>query len=88
LQVTKQLSNCVGSKKSKHNTDHAVHKADYSNLCSKLHREYSDTATLNGCSFKLCNFSDLQEPDIPEFQSVSAIEELADALEEEEDDQY
>ncbi len=31
-QVTKQLSNSVGSKKSKHKTDHAVHKTDCSDL--------------------------------------------------------
>lgn len=78
----------MGSKRSKHNTDHALHKNDYSNLCSKLHREFSDTAILNDCSFKFCDFSDLQEPDLPKFQSVSTTEEPAEALDEEEDDQY
>jgi len=72
-QVTKKLSNSVGSSKSKHNTDHAVHKTDYSDLCSKLHRDFY-SATLNGCSFMLCNFPGLQRPDMPEFLSVSATE--------------
>ena len=67
----KEQAHCV-------NTDHAAHKRDYSDYCSKLHREYPDIATLNCCSFKLCNFPDLQEPDIPEFQSLSATEEQAD----------
>lgn len=29
----------VGCKKSKHSTDHAAHKTDYSSLCLKLHRQ-------------------------------------------------
>ena len=41
----------VSSERSKHNTDHAVHKTDYSDLCLKLHRQ----ATVNGCTFTLCN---------------------------------
>ncbi len=60
----------------------------YTSLYSELHREFSDQATLNGCSFKLCDFPDLQRPDMPEFLSVSATEEQADeqsAMEEEDD---
>ncbi len=31
----------VGSKKSNHKTDHAVHKTDHSDFCLKLHRQAS-----------------------------------------------
>ena len=73
----------------KEQAQHCFKQEDYSNPCSQLHREYSDEATLNGCSFNNgCDFSDLQKPVLPNFQSVSAIEELADALDEEEVDQY
>ena len=46
---------------------------------------------MNGCSFKLCNFPDLQRPDMPECLSVLATEEPADeqsAMEEEDDSRY
>ena len=50
----------------------------YTSLYSELHRDFSDQATLNGCSFKMCDFPDLQRPDMPELLSVSATEEQAD----------
>ncbi len=40
-------------------------------------QESIDQANLNGC-LKLCNFPDLQHPDMPELLSVSATEEQAD----------
>ncbi len=43
----KAAQQLCGLQKSKHNTDHAVHKTDCSDLCLKLHREFSDQAALS-----------------------------------------
>ena len=77
LQVTKKLSNSVGSKKSKHNTDHAAHKTDYSDLCSKLHRQCQISGHREQLHLHAVRFLDLQRPGMPECLSVWSTERLS-----------
>ena len=67
----------VGSKKSKHNTDHAVHKTDYSDLCLKLHRQAQISGYHEWLHLHAVQFLNLQHPGVPAFLSVLTSERLS-----------
>ncbi len=76
-QVAKKLSNFVGSKKSKHNIDHAAQKTDYSDLCSKLHRQCEISGHRERLHDHAVQLLDLQHPGMPECLSVYCTERLS-----------
>ncbi len=67
----------VGFKKSKHNTDHAVHKTNYSDLCL-LHRQAQISGYREWLHLHAVRFLYLQRPGMPAFLSVLTSGRLRD----------
>lgn len=67
----------VGSQKSKHNTDHAVHKTDYhSDMCLKPCRQAQISGYREWLHLHAVRFLYLQRPGMPAFLSVLTSERL------------
>ena len=64
----------VSSERSKHNTDHAVHKTDYSDLCLKLHKQAQISGYREWLHLHAVRFLYLQRPGMPAFLSVLTSE--------------
>ena len=60
----------VGSKRSKHNSNHAIHKTDYSKLCLKIHRQAQISGYREWLHLYAVRFLHLQRPGMPTFLSV------------------